>query len=68
MVNENGDHATGNTVHRHVLWSIQLLFCKRGSGLVASGAGNGFVRLWGVESESRAIQSLYQLPLVSLFS
>lgn len=36
----------------------------RGSDLAASGAGNGSVHLWAVGSETKDIQSLYDLPLV----
>lgn len=47
-------------------WVSSVAVC-RGSNLAASGAGDGCVRLWGVESGSRALQPLYELPLVSLF-
>lgn len=36
----------------------------RGSDLAASGAGNGYVRLWAIKSETNNIQPLYDLPLV----
>ncbi|KAG7546733.1 WD40 repeat [Arabidopsis suecica] len=43
-------------------WVSSVAVC-RGSDLAASGAGDGCVRLWGVESGSRAIQPLFGLPL-----
>ncbi|PRQ29629.1 putative transcription factor WD40-like family [Rosa chinensis] len=44
-------------------WISSVTSC-RGSDLAASGAGNGFVRLWSIESESNAIQPLHSLPVV----
>ncbi|CAE6185227.1 unnamed protein product [Arabidopsis arenosa] len=43
-------------------WVSSVAVC-RGSDLAASGAGDGCVRLWGVESGSRAIQPSFGLPL-----
>jgi hypothetical protein len=37
----------------------------RSSDLAASGAGNGCVRLWAIESETKGIRTLFNLPLVS---
>lgn len=37
----------------------------RSSDLAASGAGNGSVRLWAIESETKDIRPLFDLPLVS---
>ncbi|KAK9936912.1 hypothetical protein M0R45_013732 [Rubus argutus] len=44
-------------------WISSVTSC-RGSDLAASGAGNGFVRLWSIESESNAIQPLHNLPVI----
>ncbi|XP_077220802.1 U3 snoRNP-associated protein-like EMB2271 [Tasmannia lanceolata] len=44
-------------------WVSAVTVC-RGSDLAASGAGNGMVRLWEVESDSQSIRPLYDLPLV----
>ncbi|KAG6725444.1 hypothetical protein I3842_02G032600 [Carya illinoinensis] len=44
-------------------WVNSLAVC-RSSDLAASGAGNGSVRLWAIESETRGIQPLFDLPLV----
>lgn len=45
-------------------WVSSVTVCG-GSDLAASGAGNGSVRLWAIESETKDIQPLYNLPLVS---
>lgn len=47
-------------------WVSSVAVC-RGSDLAASGAGNGVVRLWAIESETATIQPLHNLPLVSHF-
>lgn len=44
-------------------WVGAVTVC-RGSDLAASGAANGVVRLWAIESESKSIRPLYDLPLV----
>ncbi|KAJ4702989.1 Guanine nucleotide-binding protein, beta subunit [Melia azedarach] len=44
-------------------WVSSVCVC-RGSDLTASGAGNGAVRLWAIESETKDIRPLYDLPLV----
>ncbi|KAK4782407.1 hypothetical protein SAY86_016509 [Trapa natans] len=43
-------------------WVGSVTVC-RGSDLVASGAGNGCVRLWTIGSETKDILSLFDLPL-----
>ncbi|VVB12236.1 unnamed protein product [Arabis nemorensis] len=55
----DGLNANGNLA---CSWVSSVAVCRR-SDLAASGAGNGCVRLWGVESESRDIRPLYELPL-----
>ncbi|XP_010529361.1 PREDICTED: U3 snoRNP-associated protein-like YAO [Tarenaya hassleriana] len=59
---ENGDRDPGSYCSSAYSWVSSVTVC-RGSDLAASGAGNGSVRLWSIESESKAIQPLYELPL-----
>lgn len=44
-------------------WVSSVAIC-RSSDLAASGAGNGIVRLWAIEADSKGIQPLFELPLV----
>ncbi|XP_068668327.1 U3 snoRNP-associated protein-like EMB2271 [Aristolochia californica] len=44
-------------------WVGAVAVC-RGSDLAASGAANGLVRLWSIQSSTKNIQQLYALPLV----
>uniref|UniRef100_A0A5B6ZNM4 Putative U3 small nucleolar RNA-interacting protein 2 n=1 Tax=Davidia involucrata TaxID=16924 RepID=A0A5B6ZNM4_DAVIN len=44
-------------------WVSSVTVC-RSSDLAASGAGNGSIRLWGIESESKGIRPLFELPVV----
>ncbi|XP_050218158.1 U3 snoRNP-associated protein-like EMB2271 [Mercurialis annua] len=44
-------------------WVSSVAVC-RGSDLAASGAGNGSVRFWAIDSTPKSIQPLYDLPLV----
>ncbi|CAL9233098.1 unnamed protein product [Arabidopsis halleri] len=57
---ENGDHEPVNNDCSASSWVNSVATC-RGSDLAASGAGNGFVHLWAVETN--AIRNLYELPL-----
>ncbi|KAG7557718.1 WD40-repeat-containing domain superfamily [Arabidopsis suecica] len=57
---ENGDHEPVNNDCSASSWVNSVATC-RGSDLAASGAGNGFVHLWAVETN--AIRKLYELPL-----
>jgi ribosomal RNA-processing protein 9 len=57
---ENGDHEPVNNNCSANSW-VNAVATSRGSDLAASGAGNGFVRLWAVETN--AIRPLYELPL-----
>ncbi|KAI4306339.1 hypothetical protein L6164_029626 [Bauhinia variegata] len=45
-------------------WVSAITVC-RNSDLAASGAGNGSVRLWAIESETKDIKPLYDAPLAS---
>nr|AMP82913.1 U3 snoRNP-associated protein-like YAOH [Catalpa bungei] len=44
-------------------WVNSVAVCSS-SDLAASGAGNGSVRLWAIENESKGIRPLFELPLV----
>ncbi|RDY01557.1 U3 snoRNP-associated protein-like EMB2271, partial [Mucuna pruriens] len=55
---ENGYHQCSSVFS----WVSAVTVC-RNSDLAASGAGNGFVRLWAVESENKDIKSLHNVPL-----
>ncbi|KAL8045589.1 hypothetical protein ABFX02_08G124300 [Erythranthe guttata] len=44
-------------------WVNSVAMC-RGSDLAASGAGNGSVRLWAIENESKGVRPLFELPVV----
>lgn len=57
---DNGSISNG---HLACSWVSSVTVC-RGSDLAASGAGNGSVRLWAVESAPKGIKPLYDLPLV----
>eukprot|EP00899_Mesostigma_viride_P002451 jgi/Mesvir1/12206/Mv00435-RA.1 len=41
---------------------VSAVACCRGTDLAASGAGSGFIRLWGAESGNRALRPLHALP------
>lgn len=45
-------------------WVSAVTVCGN-SDLAASGAGNGSVRVWAIESETKDIKPLYDVPLVS---
>ncbi|XWS35052.1 hypothetical protein CRYUN_Cryun21dG0093100 [Craigia yunnanensis] len=61
---ENGDHKIeGYNFSSAYSWVSSITVC-RGSDLAASGAGNGCVRLWAIESGRKDIQPLYDIPLV----
>lgn len=65
VLTENGDHEPVNNDCSASSWVNSVATC-RGSDLAASGAGNGFVHLWAVETN--AIRKLYELPLVNFLS
>ncbi|KAH9621828.1 hypothetical protein KSS87_010977 [Heliosperma pusillum] len=44
-------------------WVGAVSVC-RNSDFAASGAGNGFVRLWAIESEARGIRPLFGVPVL----
>ncbi|XP_021747294.1 U3 snoRNP-associated protein-like EMB2271 isoform X1 [Chenopodium quinoa] len=44
-------------------WVSSVTVC-RNSDLAASGAGDGFVRLWQINSETKAVAPLFDVPLV----
>ncbi|KAJ4781518.1 U3 snoRNP-associated protein-like YAOH [Rhynchospora pubera] len=59
---ENGKNKNGLTCSAAQSWVSSVAVC-RGSDLAASGAGNGTVRLWALEPESRGIHPLHNFPL-----
>lgn len=48
-------------------WVSALTVC-RNSDLAASGAGNGSVRLWTIENESKGIRPLFELPVAGFIN
>ncbi|KAK1324860.1 hypothetical protein QJS10_CPA01g00545 [Acorus calamus] len=60
-VTENGNYKAESSSAQS--WVSSVSVC-RGSDLAASGAGNGVVHLWSVESDAISIRPLYDLPLV----
>ncbi|XP_010256456.1 PREDICTED: U3 snoRNP-associated protein-like EMB2271 [Nelumbo nucifera] len=60
---ENGRFLPDSSSSLANSWVSSVTVC-RGSDLAASGAGNGMVRLWALESDTKSIRPLYDLPLV----
>lgn len=64
----NGDYAENGSIQPNshcssaLSWVGAVAVC-RNSDLAASGAGNGIVRLWAVESDAKRVQPLFNLPL-----
>lgn len=56
--------STGSLAGIAESWVGSVTVC-RGSDLAASGAGDGFVRLWAMEDTNRSLQALHKLPVVS---
>ncbi|XP_062211903.1 U3 snoRNP-associated protein-like YAOH [Phragmites australis] len=61
LPNENGIHNSEN-VSSAQSW-VSAVAARKGSDLAASGAGNGLVRLWAIEPDSKGIRSLFNLQL-----
>lgn len=61
---ENGHYSAEDYCSSAQSWVGAVTVC-RGSDLAASGAANGVVRLWAIESDTKSIRPLYDLPLVS---
>ncbi|KAI3876414.1 hypothetical protein MKX03_024283 [Papaver bracteatum] len=65
----NGDDEAGNGNIKAEGLSSSVRSCVgsvavcRSSDLIASGAGNGSVNLWGIDGEAKTIQPLHDLPL-----
>ncbi|KAK6942452.1 WD40 repeat [Dillenia turbinata] len=59
---ENAEHVSETNCSSVYSWVSSVAVC-RSSDLAASGAGNGSVRLWAIENESKSIQPLFNLPL-----
>ncbi|KAH1208888.1 U3 snoRNP-associated protein-like [Glycine max] len=63
LPNENGyNHPENHHCLSVFSWVSAVSVC-RNSDLAASGAGNGSVRLWEIESDTKDIKSLYNVPL-----
>ncbi|XWS20700.1 hypothetical protein CRYUN_Cryun31cG0125200 [Craigia yunnanensis] len=61
---ENGDNKNeGYNCSSTYSWVSSITVC-RGSDLAASGAGNGCIRLWAIETGRKDIRPLYDVPLV----
>ncbi|TVU05040.1 hypothetical protein EJB05_48188 [Eragrostis curvula] len=58
---ENGIHKLEN-VSSAQSW-VSAVAARKGSDLVASGAGNGLVRLWAIEPDSKGIRPIFDLKL-----
>jgi hypothetical protein len=43
---------------------VSAVAARKGSDLAASGAGNGLVRLWAIEPDSKGIRPIFDLKLV----
>ncbi|KAL3833707.1 hypothetical protein ACJIZ3_008443 [Penstemon smallii] len=56
-------HHSLNTGPSALSWVNSVAVC-RSSDLAASGAGNGSVRLWAIEDESKGLRPLFELSLV----
>ncbi|KAF9588961.1 hypothetical protein IFM89_017640 [Coptis chinensis] len=59
---ENGSKKAISYCTSALSWVGAVTVC-RSSDLAASGAGNGVVRLWTVDSDNKRVQPLYDLPL-----
>ncbi|KAG5105195.1 hypothetical protein JHK82_042165 [Glycine max] len=66
LPNGNLENGYNHPENHHCLsvfsWVSAVSVC-RNSDLAASGAGNGSVRLWEIESDTKDIKSLYNVPL-----
>ncbi|GAA0157116.1 hypothetical protein LIER_38403 [Lithospermum erythrorhizon] len=60
---ENGTHGPSSHYSSVHSWVSSVAVCPS-SDLAASGAGNGSIRLWAIENESKGIHPLFELPLV----
>ncbi|RCV41721.1 hypothetical protein SEVIR_9G157000v4 [Setaria viridis] len=58
---ENGIHKPEN-VSMAQSW-VSAVTARKGSDLAASGAGNGLVRLWAIEPDSKGIRPLFKFKL-----
>ncbi|XP_008794456.2 U3 snoRNP-associated protein-like YAOH [Phoenix dactylifera] len=59
---ENGICKSESYLSAHS-WVSSVAVC-RGSDLAATGAGNGVVRIWAIESDNKGIRPLFSCPLV----
>ncbi|GAB4840671.1 hypothetical protein Ancab_021438 [Ancistrocladus abbreviatus] len=63
----DNDRKADNPCSTAQSWVGSLAVCLN-SDLAASGAGNGFVRLWAIESENRGIRPLFHFPLTGFLN
>ncbi|URE44076.1 U3 small nucleolar RNA-interacting protein [Musa troglodytarum] len=63
---ENGSHGDENCSSAHA-WVSSVAVC-RGSDLAASGAANGVVRVWAIDSDSKGISPLLSYPLAGFIN
>eukprot|EP00268_Persea_americana_P028290 TRINITY_DN27485_c0_g2_i1.p1 TRINITY_DN27485_c0_g2~~TRINITY_DN27485_c0_g2_i1.p1 ORF type:complete len:510 (+),score=93.46 TRINITY_DN27485_c0_g2_i1:106-1635(+) len=66
-VKENGGKQAEDYCSSAQSWVGAVTVC-RGSDLAASGAANGVVRLWAIESDTKSIRPLYDLPLAGFIN
>ncbi|KAL2927457.1 hypothetical protein RDABS01_019788 [Bienertia sinuspersici] len=59
---EGSEHRATNPCSTAQSWVSSVTVC-RNSDLAASGAGNGCVRLWKINSDNRGIEPLFDVPL-----
>ncbi|XP_047972419.1 U3 snoRNP-associated protein-like YAOH [Salvia hispanica] len=59
---ENEVHNSSRNGSAVLSWVSSVAVC-RSSDLAASGAGNGLVRLWAIENESKGLRPLFELNL-----
>ncbi|OIT06163.1 PREDICTED: U3 snoRNP-associated protein-like YAOH [Nicotiana attenuata] len=64
---ENGTLNPESRSSSALSWVSALTVC-RNSDLAASGAGNGSVRLWAIENESKGIRPLFELPVAGFIN
>ncbi|URE44075.1 U3 small nucleolar RNA-interacting protein [Musa troglodytarum] len=63
---KNGSHGDENCSSAHA-WVSSVAVC-RGSDLAASGAANGVVRVWAIDSDSKGISPLLSYPLAGFIN
>eukprot|EP00252_Welwitschia_mirabilis_P008340 TRINITY_DN2012_c0_g1_i1.p1 TRINITY_DN2012_c0_g1~~TRINITY_DN2012_c0_g1_i1.p1 ORF type:complete len:530 (+),score=109.46 TRINITY_DN2012_c0_g1_i1:133-1722(+) len=67
FMNGNGVINNGGSISPVESWVEAITVC-RGSDLAASGAGNGLVRLWAIESSNKSLRPINDIPLVGFIN